>query len=89
MHERVKKVVDSQLKDSEEALVNSLFEDFYKKRYHVYKLNFFRGIFFGLGSVLGGSVVIAAIAWVVTLFIDVSGLENFLNSIREFLNIQS
>ena len=37
------------------------FSDFYTHRSRVYKVNFVRGIFFGLGSVLGGTIVIAAI----------------------------
>lgn len=35
------------------------FNDFYRNRSRVYRVNFIRGIFFGLGSVLGGTIVIA------------------------------
>ena len=37
------------------------FNDFYRNRSRVYKVNFVRGIFFGLGSVLGGTIVIAIV----------------------------
>lgn len=37
--------------------------DFHSSRAQVYKVNFFRGIFFGLGSVLGGTIVVALIVW--------------------------
>lgn len=49
------------------AILEDLFNDFHKSRTQVYKFNFFRGIFFGLGSVLGGTVVIALIIWLLNL----------------------
>ena len=36
-------------------------------------MNFVRGIFFGVGSVLGGTVVIAMIIWVLSLLVDLPG----------------
>ena len=37
----------------------------------VYKMNFLRGIFFGLGSVLGGTIVVALIIWILSLLAGV------------------
>jgi len=55
------------------AILQDLFYDFNKNRRQVYLMNFFRGIFFGVGSVVGGTVVIAIIAWVLRLLVDIPG----------------
>ena len=49
------------------TLLEELFYDFNRSRVQVYKLNFVRGIMFGAGSVIGGTVVIALIVWILSL----------------------
>ena len=44
-------------------LLEELFYDFDHSRSQIYWTNFVRGIFFGLGSVLGGTVIVALIVW--------------------------
>lgn len=51
-------------------MLEELFNDFYIRRKQVYKMNFFRGIFFGLGSAFGGTVIIALIIWLLSLFVN-------------------
>lgn len=53
------------------ATLEELFNDLYNNRQRIYKLNFFRGILFGAGSALGGTVVIALVVWVLSLFVNV------------------
>lgn len=55
-----KQVRDGNEKGAREAVLEDLFNDFNRNRFTIYKFNFMRGIFFGFGSVLGGTVVIAA-----------------------------
>lgn len=55
------------------AILEDLFYDFHKSRRQIYGMNFFRGIFFGVGSVLGGTVVIALIIWLLNLLVDIPG----------------
>lgn len=81
--ERVKKKVN---KDNEhgarKAVLEDLFYDFNRRRFTVYKMNFIRGIFFGLGSVLGGTVVLAMLVWVLSLTGHlVPGVADFVNQI--------
>lgn len=52
------------------ALLEELFEDYYKHRRKLYRMNFLRGLFFGLGSVLGGTVVIALLVWLLSFFVN-------------------
>ena len=55
------------------AVLEDLFYDFHKRRGQVYWMNFWRGIFFGVGSVLGGTIVIALIIWLLSLLVDIPG----------------
>lgn len=64
------KFKDGQMKGAQEALLQDVFQDFYRNRRQIYKMNFVRGIFFGLGSVLGGTVVIAVLIWILSWFVD-------------------
>jgi hypothetical protein len=51
-------------------LLNDLFDDFHRSRYQVYSMNFFRGVFFGFGTVIGGTVIVALMIWVLNQFVD-------------------
>jgi hypothetical protein len=64
------KTARSERMNARRSLLEELFNDFYDDRRNIYKMNFFRGIFFGLGSVLGGTVVIAALVWILSFFVD-------------------
>lgn len=48
-------------------VLEDLFYDFNKSRVQVYWMNFVRGTFFGFGTVLGGTVVVAIIIWILGL----------------------
>ena len=58
---------DDNEKGSRQALIEELFNDFNRNRYEIYKINFFRGIFFGFGSLLGGTMLIVLLVWVLNL----------------------
>lgn len=71
---------DDQERGAREAIIEELFNDFNRSRFTIYKLNFMRGIFFGFGSVLGGTLLIALIVWLLSfighLFPPVNQLTN-------------
>lgn len=73
----VKKVKNKVERENElgarRAVLEDLFYDFNKSRVQIYKMNFFRGIFFGFGSVIGGTLVIALLIWVLTWLADIPG----------------
>lgn len=92
MKKRAKAVTEKVKRDQEteakRAVLQELFYDLYRNRLTVYRMNFVRGIFFGLGSVLGGTVVIALIVWALTLLSDViPGLSNFFEAISRLLEV--
>lgn len=70
----VKKVVHDQEMGARRTIIEEMFNDYYKQRRSIYVTNFFRGIFFGLGSVLGGTIVIAAIVWALSFFVNLPGI---------------
>lgn len=69
------------------AVIENLFYDFNQKRSRVYLTNFFRGVFFGVGSVLGGTVVIALLVSALNLFADIpGGIGSFIKDIINVVN---
>jgi len=55
------------------AVLEDLFYDFSTSKAEVFKMNFFRGIFLGFGTVIGGTLVVALIVWILTLLADIPG----------------
>lgn len=84
-----KKVVNKIKHDNEagarEGLIEELFNDFNKSRVQVYKMNFVRGIFFGLGSVIGGTIVVALLVWSLSFFVRIPGLGDSVKQIQNTL----
>lgn len=71
------------------ALIEELFQDFHRNRRQVYWFNFVRGIFFGLGTALGGTLVLALIIWIlVHVGSLVPGLHDFIQSLTHVLQRQ-
>lgn len=57
-------------RDAKKAVFDELFNDIYENRKRIYKVNFVRGILFGAGSAIGGTIVIALIVWTLSLFVN-------------------
>jgi hypothetical protein len=66
----VRKVKKDNENGARKNAIEELFYDFNRSRIQIYKMNFMRGIFFGFGSVLGGTVVIALLLWVLSFLVD-------------------
>jgi hypothetical protein len=82
----VKKLKEDNERGARQNLIEELFYDFHRSRAQVYKMNFIRGIFFGLGSVLGGTIVVAIIIWLLSLLVDWPGVGNFFQQVQDTLN---
>jgi len=82
------KVKTDQENGSRKAILEDLFYDFHRSRRQVYFMNFTRGIFFGVGSILGGTVIIALIVWILSLLVDIPGgigdfIQNIINTVQQ------
>jgi len=73
MSKVVKKVQSDNEKGARRAVIEDLFYDLNASRVQIYKMNFVRGVFFGFGSVIGGTLVVALIIWLLTLLADIPG----------------
>lgn len=73
----VKRVANKIKKENEfgarRAVLEDLFYDFHSSRRQVYWMNFTRGIFFGVGSVIGGTLVVALVLGVLSWLTDIPG----------------
>ena len=82
-----KKLIHRVKQDNErgarQSLVEDLFNDFNRSRAEVYKMNFVRGIFFGLGSVLGGTVIVAFIVWIMSFFVQLPVIGNPVENVQQ------
>lgn len=68
-----KKVVKDQENGARRAVIEELFYDFNKSRSMVYRTNFVRGMMFGIGSVVGGTLVVAVALVVLGWMTDIPG----------------
>lgn len=55
---------------SKQVVLEELFNDIYDNRKRIYKVNFIRGVMFGAGSAIGGTIILALIVWVLSLFVN-------------------
>ncbi|MFZ1361005.1 MAG: DUF5665 domain-containing protein [Candidatus Saccharimonadales bacterium] len=73
-----KSVVETVKRDTQmgarRAVIEELFNDFYDDRRNIYVMNFFRGVFFGFGSVIGGTAVVALVIWILSFFVQLPGV---------------
>ena len=72
--------------DAKKVVLEELFNDIYHNRKLIYKVNFIRGIVFGAGSVLGGTIVIALIVWILSLFVNAPLVGEFFEGARDTIN---
>lgn len=68
-----KRIKEDNERGARENMLEELFYDFNRSKSQIFAVNFFRGIFFGIGSVVGGALIIAVGALVLGLFVDLPG----------------
>lgn len=89
------KAVARTLKENNErgarqSLIEELFYDFNRSRSQVYLMNFVRGIMFGAGSVIGGTLVIALFIWTLSLLGNfIPPLGGFFDGVTDTLETNS
>ncbi|HSW81592.1 MAG TPA: DUF5665 domain-containing protein [Candidatus Saccharimonas sp.] len=80
-----KAITDDQVRQAPRAVLEDLFDDFYNHRRQVYAMNFYRGIFFGLGSLIGGTIVVALLLWLLSALQYVPFLQGIVDAAQHSL----
>lgn len=78
----VQKVKDDQAQAATRGFLEDLFDDYYRSRFKVYKMNFVRGIVFGFGSVIGGTLMIALLLWLLSFFSELPFIGQFTQTVQ-------
>lgn len=82
-----KQLVDNERIGARRAMLEELFNDLYDDRRNIYLMNFIRGIMFGMGSVLGGTLLLALTIGVLSQFVDwFPVFGDFINGIINAMN---
>ena len=79
---KIKKTLSNNTtKDAQYSILEDIFNDLYPNRWTVYKINFFRGIFFGFGSAIGATLLF------LDLFVNIpGGIGDFIQKIITAMN---
>lgn len=86
----VEKVKSDNERGARENLIEELFYDFHRSRKQVYLMNFIRGLFFGLGSVIGGTLFVGLAIWLLGAFVDIfPPLADFINGVIDAMRQRS
>ena len=83
------KAIEKIENNARRVVIEDLFYDLYNSRKRIYMINFFRGIFFGLGSVLGATLIVTIIIWILGQFGSIfPPLADFLNNLIDAMQRQ-
>jgi len=82
MTKKVSKSINSYTeRRARHQLLEELFYDFHTNRYHVYWMNFLRGLCFGFGTLLGGTVLVAILIWFLGQFDSLPYIGEYIRNI--------
>ena len=81
-----KRAAERVIKDNEngarQAVIEDLFFDFNRSRSQIYWINFWRGIFFGIGSIIGITLFVVISVWLLGKTADIfPALADFINQL--------
>ncbi len=81
MNKLVEKMKVANENGARRGIIEDLFYDFNRSRAQVYWMNFTRGIFFGFGTILGGTVLVALIVWFLGQFVGFPYVGDYIRHI--------
>jgi hypothetical protein len=83
--EAARAIKNDQIKTAPRAVLEDLFEDYYKHRRQLYWMNLWRGVFFGFGGVVGGTIFVALLLWLLSVLHFVPFLDGFVSAAQQSL----
>lgn len=79
-----KKFAKKVLSEDQKEEIRELFEDVYvQNRWKIIRMNFLRGIFFGLGTFLGGTIVVALVIYILGQLHFVPFAQEIINALQK------
>ncbi len=85
----IEKFAHNQEMGARRSLLEDMFNDYYKERRKIYKISFIKGIFSGLGAVIGGTVVVAIIVLLLSFFVHIPGIGGAVQKAQDSLQSPS
>lgn len=82
MKQLVTEVRDATVKGAPREMLEELFQDFYAHRYKIYAMNLIRGICFGFGSLVGATILVTLLLWLLSLAHEVPFLSGVVEAIQ-------
>jgi hypothetical protein len=79
-------IANDQGKGAQRAMLEELLQDYYLQRRKVYRMNFFRGIFFGAGSALGGTIILSLVVWLLSLFVQLPFVGGYVDEAKRSID---
>ena len=74
---------EKKFKATSEEVLQELFHDMYRDRKKIYKVNFLRGVFFGFGSFLGATLLVALLIWILSLFVHLPVIGDYFQQAQQ------
>lgn len=71
-------------KKEREDLLDNVIDDFYNNKKRLVKVNFVRGLSFGVGSAIGGTIILALVLWILSQMVDIPVIGQFIKEIIKY-----
>lgn len=64
-------------------MIKNIYESGYLDRNSAYKMSFIKGVAGGLGGVIGATIVVALLLWILSAFQDIPLLGRFVDNLQQ------
>lgn len=88
--ERAERTKAKPFTEAQKVFMRQVFEEVYGiSRWKFYRRNFLRGVFFGFGSLIGGTLVVALLIWILTYTVNVfPPVRDFIQQVIDTLSMR-